>query len=103
MSKMMEFDTLKDLQNDETLQNMGRYQWRKVKLAGEEVFACTTSQQYEDIIWGDIYEMFKKLFEHFEIEKEGQDITDCATCIRDEVLELLEKHGIKFVDVFEEY
>jgi len=100
---MKEFKTLEELQNNEQLQKMSRYSYEKVKLAGEEVFACTTNQQYEDIIWGSVCEMFHRLFEHFNIEYTGGDFGDWSSDIRDKVLELLEENGIKFVDVFDEY
>lgn len=100
---MLEFDNIEDLQNNKDLQNMGRYCWDKVKLNGKEVFACTTNQQYEDIIFGETYEMLKHLFEHFNINTEQQDIADYTTSIRDFVLDLLRENGIEFVDVFDEY
>ena len=100
---MLEFDNIKDLQNNKDLQKMGRYSWDKVKLNGKEVFACTTNQQYEDIIFGETYEMLKHLFEHFNINTEQQDIADYTTSIRDFVLDLLRENGIEFVDVFDEY
>ena len=100
---MLKFKNVEELQNNEELQNMGRYEWNKVKLDGKEVFACTTNQQYEDIIWGETYEMLKHLFEHFKIDDEEQYTADYASTIRDFVLELLGENGIKFVDVFDEY
>ena len=48
---MKEFKTLEEMRDDEELQSMGRYQWQKAKVNGEEVFACSTNQQYEDILW----------------------------------------------------
>lgn len=99
---MKEFMTIKQMQNDEELQSMGRYQWQKVKVNGEEVFACSTNQQYEDIIWGGVHEMLSELFKHFELEGKF-DASDYASDIRDNILEMLEDEGIKFVDVCEEY
>lgn len=99
---MKEFKTLEEMRDDEELQNMGRYQWQKVKLNGEEVFACSTDQQYEDIIWGGIYEMLSELFKYYELESEF-DASDYASDIRDKVLEMLEDEGVKFVDVYDEY
>lgn len=99
---MKEFMTIKQMQNDEDLQSMGRYQWQKVKVNGEEVFACSTNQQYEDILWGGAYEMLDKLFEHFEL-KGKFDVSDYASIIRDNILEMLEDEGIRFVDVCDEY
>ena len=99
---MKEFKTEEELRADEELQSMGRYQWQKVKVNGEEVFACSTNQQYEDIIWGGVHEMLSELFEHFELKSEF-DASDYASDIRDKVLEMLDDEGIKFVDVYEEY
>ena len=99
---MKEFKTLEEMRDDEELQYMGRYQWQKVKVNGEEVFACSTNQQYEDILWGGTYEMLDKLFEHFEL-KGKFDASDYAPTIRDNILEMLEDEGIKFVDVYDEY
>ena len=99
--KLKEFETLKDLQSNEELQKMGRYEWQRVKLNREEVFACTTNQQYEDILWGKTYEMLGDLYEHFEIDKIPDE--DLCSEVRDLILERLEKDGIKFVDVFDEY
>ena len=90
------------MQNDEELQTMGRYQWQKVKVNGEEVFACSTDQQYEDILWGGAYAMLDDLFEHFEV-KGKFDASDYAPDIRDYILEMLKDEGIKFVDVYDEY
>jgi len=98
---MKEFKSIDELQDDKELQNMGRYCWEKVKLNGKEVFACTTDQQYEDILWGGAYEMLKELFEHFEIDK--YDASDFSSDVRDFILARLEEYGIRFVDVFDEY
>lgn len=99
---MKEFKTLEEMRNDEELQSMGRYQWQKAKINGEEVFVCSTDQQYEDIIWGGVYETLNNLFKHFELESEF-NASDYASDIRDNILERLEDEGIKFVDVYEEY
>ena len=80
---------------------MGRYEWQRVKLNGEEVFACSTNQQYEDILWGKTYEMLGDLYEHYEIDESPNG--DLCSEVRDLILERLEKDGIKFVDVFDEY
>ena len=100
MIKMKEFKSIEELKNDESLKNMGRYCWEKVKLEGKEVFACTTNQQYEDIIWGGIYEMLNDLFKYYEVKNEPSDL---SSDIRDFVLEKLEEEGIEFVDVYDEY
>lgn len=100
--RMKKFNSLEELQNDPELQKMCRYCWQKVELAGEEVFACTTNQQYEDILWGGAFEMLNQLCEHFRIEDEV-DTSDFASIIREFVLDTLEERGIKFVDVFDEY
>ena len=99
---MKEFETVEEMRNDEDLQSMGRYQWQKVKVDNEEVFACSTNQQYEDILWGGAYEMLDNLFEHFELKCKF-DASDYASTIRDNILEMLEDEGIKFVDVYDEY
>ena len=81
---------------------MCRSDWRIVKLEGRKVYACTTNQQYEDIIWGGAYQILKELFKHFEIE--DLEPTDYASDIRDYILfEILEKKGIEFADVYDEY
>ena len=100
---MKEFKTVEELRNDEELQYMGRYQWRKVKLNGKEVYACTTDQQYEDIICSGIYEMLENLFEHFEISTEDLFISDFVPDMRDLILGNLKENEIEFVDVYEEY
>ena len=102
---MKEFKTVEEMRDDEDLQSMGRYQWQKVKVNGEEVFACSTDQQYEDIIWGGINETLEQLFKHFHISPEdNQDyLTDLSSVVRDFVLERLEENGIEFVDVYDEY
>ena len=46
--------------------------------------------------------MLDKLFEHFEL-KGKFDASDYASDIRDNILEMLEDEGIKFVDVYDEY
>lgn len=100
---MLNFKTLEELQSNEELRYMGRYCWKKVKLNEKEVFACTTNQQYEDIIWSETHEMLKHLFEHFNIDDKDDVSYDYASRIRDYVLELLEANGVEFVDVFDEY
>ena len=97
---MLEFKTKDELQNCEKLQNMGRYCWKRVILNKEEVIVCTTDQQYEDIIWGDAYEMLETLFDYYNI---NLDIVEFATATRDFVLDILEQNGVRFVDVFDEY
>lgn len=98
---MLKFKTKKELQNCEELQNMCRYEWQIVKLNGEDVIACTTNQQYEDIVWGGINEMLEELMNYYERE---DDITDITSEIRDYVYNKLEEVlRIKFVDVFDEY
>lgn len=98
---MLEFKNVEELRGNKELQNMYRYEYKKVKLNGREVFACTTNQQYEDIIWGGVQDILEELDIHF-----GTKITrgDLATEIRDFILARLEyDYGIEFVDVFEEY
>lgn len=103
---LQEFDTLEDLQNDDELQKMPRYCWKKVMLNGEEVFACTTNQQYEDIVWSGIYDVLEEFYKHFgiNIEDKQDELTDFSSEIRDFILGLLEKKDdIKLVDVYDEY
>ena len=99
---MKKFNNVEELQNDKELQSMGRYCWKKVELEGKEVFACTTNQQYGDILWGGAFEMLNQLCEHFRI-KDEVNTSDFASTIRDFVLDTLEERGIRFVDVFDEY
>lgn len=98
---MKEFKTIEELRNCEELQNMGRYEWQKVLLDGKEVIACTTNQQYEDIIWGGVYEILEQLNQKYRTKIVSSDL---ASEIRDEILERLEKyHDVSFVDIFDEY
>ena len=98
---MLKFNDIEELQDCKELQNMGRYQYKIVKLNGKEVFACTTNQQYEDIIWGGAQKILEELDIHY-----GTNLTsgDLACQIRDYILSCLEDgYGIRFVDVFDEY
>ena len=97
---MLVFNTVEELRGSEELRRMGRYGWQKVKLGEEEVFACTTDQQYDDLIWGHAEALLKELFDRYGIKK---DTCELATEVRDFLLEQLDREGIKFVDVFEEY
>ena len=93
--------TLEELQDNKELQNMGRYEYQEVMLNGKKVIACTTNQQYEDIIWGGAQEILEELDDYY-----GTDIQsgDLATEIRDFILARLEdSYDMKFVDVFDEY
>lgn len=96
-----EFSSLTELQNDPQLQNMGRYCFERVLLNGEEVFACSTNQQYEDILWGGAYKILNELFSHFHITEPVN--TDLCSSVRDLILESLGKDGVKFVDVYDKY
>ena len=98
---MKKFDTVEELKRDSDLQNMSRNGWTKVLLKGKQVYACTTDQQYEDILWGETYEMLKKFNKHFQIP-EGPD-TDLCSDVRDFILEKLKEQGIELVDVYDEY
>ena len=98
---MLNFNSKEELQNCTELQNMGRYQYKNVILNGKKVIACTTNQQYEDIIWGGAQGILEELDDYY-----GTDIQcgDLATEIRDFILARLEdKYNMKFVDVFDEY
>ena len=99
-----EYATVEEMRNDEEMQNMGRYCHVKAKIAGKEVIVCTTDQQYEDLIWGTLYELLEEIFKRYDLHSDEDALTDNASELRDKVLELLEKeYGIEFVDVFEEY
>lgn len=97
---MLKFKSLEELKSNKELQNMGRYEHQKVKLNGEIYNACTTNQQYEDIIWGKLYEIFEELNKEYELVIPSDDF---SSEIRDVILEKLEDHGVRFVDVFDEY
>lgn len=96
-----EFDTLEELKNDPDLQKMGRYSWTKVMLKGKPVYACTTNQQYEDILWGGANEMLTKFNQHFNILEDPS--ADLCSDVRDFILERLQEQGIELVNVFDEY
>jgi hypothetical protein len=101
MNKKLEFKDIEALRDCEELKNMCRYEFRKVRLGGEEVYACTTNQQYEDIIWGGAEGILEQLDAHF-----GSSVADVdfASEIRDFILGRLEsRYKMKLVDVFEEY
>lgn len=98
---MLKFKTIEELWDCKELQNMGRYNYQEVMLDGKKVIACTTNQQYEDIIWGGAHDILENLDAHF-----GTDIAsgDLASQIRDFILSRLEdEYEIRFVDVFDEY
>ena len=100
-NNMLEFKTMEELQDCEELQNMGRYEWKKVILKGKEVIACTTDQQYEDIIWGGTQEMLEELSKYYEKDFYTGDL---ATEVRDFILARLEDdYDTRFVDVYDEY
>ena len=98
---MKNFNTVEQLREDPKLKTMSRYQWEKVLLDGKEVYACTTNQQYEDILYGGFEQVVKELFEHFQIQDAYPG--DYATILREYLLRELEKDGYTFVDVYEEY
>ena len=100
---MKEFKTVEEMRNDEELQSMCRSEWQKVKINGKEMFACTTDQQYEDIICSGIYNMLCELFEHFESSTEDLFVSGLVFDMRDLILGNLKENGIEFVDVYEEY
>ena len=98
---MLEFKTLKELQDNKELQNMSRYEYQEVMLDGEKVIACTTNQQYEDIIWGGAQEILEELDDYYGTNIQSGDL---ATEIRDFILARLEDvYDMRFVDVFNEY
>lgn len=99
---MLEFETIEDLRDSKELRDMGRYEHQKVLLDGEEVIACTTDQQYDDLIWGGVYEIIEKLKSEYDLE----DVEECdiASETRDFILEKLSQdYKIEFVDVYDEY
>lgn len=99
---MLEFNTVEELRSCKELQSMSRYENRKVKLAGKEVFACTTNQQYEDIIYDAACDIVTRL--NLQFGKLFDCPEEIATDIRDVVLEKLKKdYDVLFVDVFEDY
>ena len=98
---MKSFNTLDEVKSDKNLQSMGRYDWEKILLNGKEVFACTTVQQYEDIVWGGVYGIFYNLFNHFQIADDVPE--DLVLEIRDNILKELKSYGIEFVDICDEY
>lgn len=100
---MKEFKNLAELKADKELQTMSRYSSERVLLNGKEVIACRTNQGYEDIIWGNSYEMLEELNKKYPF-KVDIDTCELASQIRDFTLNALyEQYGIEFVDVFDEY
>lgn len=97
---MREFKTIEEVKNCVELRKAGRYHWERVKVNGEEMIACTTDQQYEDIIWSGIYEMLEQLSDKYDLVIDSMNM---ASEVRDIVLEKLEEEHVKFVDVFDEY
>ena len=98
---MLQFNSLDELRDCVELKKMHRYQFQKVMLNGKEVIACTTNQQYEDIIWGGVQEILEELDERY-----GTNIAegDLASDTRNFILARLEsEYGVEFVDVFTDY
>ena len=100
-SIMKHFDTVDELKSDRELRDMDKYEFEKVILNGKPVYACTTNQQYEDIIWGGAYETLENLYTHFGISEEPSN--DMCSDIRDFILEKLKEKGIEMVDIYDEY
>ncbi len=99
---MLEFKTIEDLRNSKELRDMGEYQHQEVWLDGKEVIACTTNQQYDDIIWVGIYEIIEKLKSEYDLENVEE--CDIASETRDFILEKLsEDYKIEFVNIYDEY
>lgn len=98
---MKHFDTVDELKSDRELRDMDKYEFEKVMLNGKPVYACTTNQQYEDIIWGGAYETLENLYTHFGISEEPSN--DMCSDIRDFILEKLKEKGIEMVDIYDEY
>lgn len=98
------YSSIEELRADKELQNMSRYAYKKVLLEGKPVFACTTNQQYEDILWDGINSTLCKFEEHFGlIEEIILDVDDLTSEIRDFILDKYERRGVKLVDVFTQY
>lgn len=98
------YSSIEELRTDEELQNMSRYEYKKVILDGKPVFACTTNQQYEDILWSGVNDALRKFEDHFGLTGEDiLDVDDFSSEIRDIILDRYEKRGIRLVDVFENY
>lgn len=98
---MKHFDTVDELKSDRELRDMDKYEFEKVMLNGKPVYACTTNQQYEDIICGGAYETLENLYTHFGISEEPSN--DMCSDIRDFILEKLKEKGIEMVDIYDEY
>ena len=101
MDGIKKFENIEALKNDPELMDMDRYSWKKVMLKGKPVYACTTNQQYEDILWGGTYNMLTEFNQYFKISKEPS--ADLCSDVRDFILDRLQEQGIKLVDVFDEY
>jgi len=100
---LREYSSVEEMRKDEELQNMGRYCHTKAKIAGKEVIVCTTNQQYDDLIWGTMYDLLISLNNEYDL-KIGRLTNDIASELRDRVIEHLEDNfNVIFVDVFEEY
>ena len=98
---MLKFDSIDELRDNKKLQSMCRYEHKNVILNGKEVIACTTDQQYEDIIWGHMYDMFDELSKKYNVDFDKEY---ASSYLRDYVLEYLEDNcGLRFVDVYDEY
>lgn len=98
---MKKFNTVEELKRDSDLQNMSRNGWTKVLLKGKPVYACTTDQQYEDILWGGAHDILTEFNKHFQISEEPS--LELCSDIRDFILEKLKEQGIELVDVLDEY
>ena len=98
---MREYNSIEELKADKELQTMSRYAHVKARINGKEVIVCRTNQQYEDIIWGGVYDVMEKLN-----EKYGLTVDTCnyASEIRDIILgKLSDEYDVHFVDIFDEY
>ena len=104
---MLSFNNLKELQDCEELQNMCRFEWREVILNGKTVIACTTNEQYENILWSGLNEVLEELMEYYGKDCSSHskyDMTDLTSEVRDFVLEKLDKEfDMRFVDVYDFY
>ena len=111
---MKKFNTVEELRNDPEMKSMRRYEYKEVKIKDEKykdktVIACTTNQQYEDIIWSGVYDILEKLINRYNLKDkydEGELIDPCdlSSEVRDFILDKLsDEYCIDFVDVYDEY
>lgn len=106
---------LKSFENDKAAKTygfengFGKYQFEKIKVNSENVILCGTDQAFEEVLWGDAYEMvgdFCKKFGSADIKEDDYSdfATDLASKIRDLVIkEYEEEHKVRFLNIWDEY